>query len=971
MKYFSDNYKKISYPIIPMTDPGLRRSQVGAIHAISSFFTIKKEPSIVVMPTGSGKTAVMMMSPFVLNSSRVLVITPSRLVRNQIAEEFKSLSTLNDIGVLTEKIDSPKVKEVENKLNSDSQWENLREFDVVVVSPNSSSPGIEDIPYPPNDLFDLILVDEAHHSRARTWEDLLNSFPDDKTKKVLFTATPFRRDQRSLNGKLVYNYPISLAVEDEIFGEIEYLSVDDSGVVNEDVNIATASEQVFLEDRKNGFEHLLMVRTDSKKKAKELQKIYNENTELNLQLVHSGHSYTHIKSVIKKLKNQELDGVICVDMLGEGFDLPQLKIAAIHSPHKSLAITLQFIGRFARTKGNKIGKAKFLALPSTVKGTLDRLYVEGADWKKLITELSESKIEEEIVTREVIESFEEPTEIDPDFENFSLYSLKPLLHVKVFQLSDDIDLNCDLPTSFEVVFRKTSFDEAVDVFITKDSYKPKWSLSEHFIGYEYNLFIVYFDKASKLLFINSTNKNNIIYEAVAHSYSKSVAYPLSLDKVDKVLLNLEDFGFFNIGMRNNLLKSNAESYRIITGPSPHKSISRIDARSYHRGHIFGSAKENGNNVTIGYSSSSKVWSNTYQRIPQLLLWCKQLAIRIKSDEKVSTSSPLDFVSVGKSINKIPQSVIAAGWNERTYMKPPIVNINGEITGRDQLLDFGLRIDNEASGDTNIRLVISNNKVSCQLDFSFENDDFFTLIENEESSNFKIMSGRDEYTISEYLNIYPLTFYCPDFSSFTGYQFHQTNEIEYSPFDNENQIETIDWAAENVDVKQEKETTLEGKISIFEYFKNTLPKGEQKVIFIDDASGEIADFLTFGMVDDEILIQFYHCKKAHGVGTTVKDAYDVCGQVLQSLIWVNNNKLYDQLVRRQKNTLNSTFLKGEKTELQNIINKTKTHRTRYEIIIAQPGFHKSAIPDHIGNIIAVANDYIVRALCEPLKIIGSE
>ncbi|WP_235819678.1 hypothetical protein [Caldifermentibacillus hisashii] len=37
-------------------------------------------------------------------------------------------------------------------------------------------------------------------------------------------------------------------------------------------------------------------------------------------------------------------------MFGEGIDIPNLKIAAIHDKYKSLPITLQFIGRFARTK---------------------------------------------------------------------------------------------------------------------------------------------------------------------------------------------------------------------------------------------------------------------------------------------------------------------------------------------------------------------------------------------------------------------------------------------------------------------------------------------------------------------------------------------------------------------------------------------------------------------------------------------
>jgi superfamily II DNA or RNA helicase len=48
-------------------------------------------------------------------------------------------------------------------------------------------------------------------------------------------------------------------------------------------------------------------------------------------------------------------------MLGEGYDLPNLKIAALHDQHKSLAITLQFIGRFTRSSSNTpIGDAQQL-----------------------------------------------------------------------------------------------------------------------------------------------------------------------------------------------------------------------------------------------------------------------------------------------------------------------------------------------------------------------------------------------------------------------------------------------------------------------------------------------------------------------------------------------------------------------------------------------------------------------------------
>ncbi|MCW8102645.1 hypothetical protein OOZ58_39785 [Streptomyces tauricus] len=40
--------------------------------------------------------------------------------------------------------------------------------------------------------------------------------------------------------------------------------------------------------------------------------------------------------------------IICVDMLGEGFDEPALKIAAMHAARKTVSPMIQFIGRFTR-----------------------------------------------------------------------------------------------------------------------------------------------------------------------------------------------------------------------------------------------------------------------------------------------------------------------------------------------------------------------------------------------------------------------------------------------------------------------------------------------------------------------------------------------------------------------------------------------------------------------------------------------
>ena len=71
------------------------------------------------------------------------------------------------------------------------------------------------------------------------------------------------------------------------------------------------------------------------------------------------------------------------------------------------------------------------------------------------------------------------------------------------------------------------------------------------------------------------------------------------------------------------------------------------------------AQEGEKFVILGYSSSSKVWSNTSTTIPQLISWCRSLASRIQSDKEVTTHSGLDWVPVGETITKIPEGVIAA------------------------------------------------------------------------------------------------------------------------------------------------------------------------------------------------------------------------------------------------------------------------------------------------------------------------
>ena len=198
MAYFFDNYQNLRFTKASPENPGLRNAQIGAIHSIGQYFTLHDtEPALVVMPTGSGKTAVLTITPFLLQANRVLVISSSKLVRGQITEKIGTLSTLKHVRVFAEDQDTPRTKEVKSQLSTMDDWVELTNYDLVIGLPQSLSAGFENGIVPPEDLFDLVLVDEAHHRPADTWSAIVEKFG--QAKKVFFTATPFRRDKKEIS----------------------------------------------------------------------------------------------------------------------------------------------------------------------------------------------------------------------------------------------------------------------------------------------------------------------------------------------------------------------------------------------------------------------------------------------------------------------------------------------------------------------------------------------------------------------------------------------------------------------------------------------------------------------------------------------------------------------------------------------------------------------------------------------------
>lgn len=791
MTFFENNYKNLVLLSHNASEHnGYRNAQLGALYSIGAHFFYNNEPGIITMPTGSGKTAVIMSAPFLLKAKRVLIITPSRLVRSQIANDFAELSTLKKIGALRRVGGKIKVKEIEAVISSDDV-DKLKKYDVIVSSPNSIKASKSEEISVPSDFFDLVIADEAHHSASDLWKQILNHFSC--AMQLLVTATPYRRDNKEIKGKFLYSYTMTQAYKDGIFGEIEFLPVDVAE--NEDISIAKETEKQFIIDKENGLFHRVMVRTASKKRADELVKVYKDNTSLNLLKIDSGVAYSEIRSTINKLKNGEIDGVICVDMMGEGFDFPNLKIAAVHAPHKSLEVTLQFIGRFSRTSANNIGKAKFIAIPSEIEIEAEKIYDSDAIWSELIPHMNDHKLMHEISNREVINNIKS-IRSEGEYKAISPGIFKPFAHSKVYDVYGEVDYSFQL-TEFENAKVVNEFREAdtnTIIYLLKEDVRPKWLTDNQIMNTEYNLIIVYYDSKHKLLHINSSIKKEELYELLAEKFVKNGEYKkIPSSCLKRVYRNMKSIDFFNIGLKSGINSNKKEDYRIIAGPGVHKALTEEYGSTFFRGHsMAGGTDPELGKITMGYSAGSKVWSNAYLQIPDYITWCKYVSKQIRDKSAVKTGTEFDNVPDTEFITNLPKDffVVSIIWDMSVY--------EGNTT---QLLDLDsgecwefLDLKAHFVGQIDERefsfvLVASDNKIGIRSTISDKGMEFSLL--TEELERFRVVVQSSNYSLCDYLKYYQPTFYLPDFSAVCNNEYFTVSQKE--SIVNKEWFERIDWS----------------------------------------------------------------------------------------------------------------------------------------------------------------------------------
>src|SRR5439155_18919664 len=142
-------------------------------------------------------------APYAVGARRALVIAPGTRIRGQLGNDLRANSPTNfyeRCRILPAQAAFPETTIIASgRVNLDD----IRHCDIAVAN-------IQQIAGDENrwldelgqDFFDLILVDEAHHNTAASWQQVKQRFP--AARIVNFSATPTRADGQLMEGDIIY-----------------------------------------------------------------------------------------------------------------------------------------------------------------------------------------------------------------------------------------------------------------------------------------------------------------------------------------------------------------------------------------------------------------------------------------------------------------------------------------------------------------------------------------------------------------------------------------------------------------------------------------------------------------------------------------------------------------------------------------------------------------------------------------------
>ncbi len=971
---------------------GLRRPQLGALHAILGHFLSPSDVATVVLPTGTGKTETMLSAMVAGRCRKLLVTVPSSALRNQMYGKFKNLGVLKDpkFGIVGENALYPIVGVINTAFESaDELGAFIAQCNVVITTMQIIDSAPQDQQDEYVNAFTNVFVDEAHHIVAASWRKFADRFP--KNRLIQFTATPFRNDGQRLEGKIIFNYPLKQAQEDGYYRTINFLPIREYDDEKADRAIAVRAIKQLRSDLEAGHHHILMARCESKPRARAVYSIYQEICpDLNPVVIYSDHP--QYKENYEIILRREAKVIVCVNMLGEGFDLPELKIAAFHDIRKSLPVTLQFAGRFTRTSRDAdLGDASFVAnlADITVQQELDNLYEEDADWNVLLANANDIRVENQEEYKQLLEGFRNGVSsiipVSSIYPKLSAVVYKnytntwhPDEFLKGIRGFGDLDFTSyDINDAEKLVVAVYAKEQNIEGIHVKDVKTLAWSY-----------LVLFWDEDKNLLYINSSDNGSVFKDIANHVMGANGQEPVLIKGMDvfRTFHNLKRTKLRNVGLKVYLGKD--VRYRMHAGRDVERALSDAELQNSEKAFVVGDGFENGNKTSIGTSYKGRIWSlNGAGDILTFKNWCLEQGEKLTNDG-IDGNQILTQTLIPKTIHRLPNRTVpfAIDWDGMMWDQREnhfAFNLLG-VESRLFNTDLVLREVNPVQGDS-IFFSVTNGiqRVEFKLEL-FENrqnpDNVYAdyrvmkLTDGEATINY----GRKEINLADFFYDFAPTVFFTDGSSLCGTEYIELNTPP--AIYNKNRIDGWNWQGVDLSVESQGVAPNIKTNSIQYHVIQKLMAGDYDIIYDDDNAGEIADVITLKQADNRIHIGLYHLKFAQGgeVTNRIGNFYEVCGQAQKSANWKykESEELIDHMLRRETKREGdnecSRIQKGDKDTLVRLLKLAKKKiPVSYSIYIVQPGASKAGVSNEILTLLGVTDSYLKDKTGIDLQVITNE
>ncbi len=955
---------------------GLRPPQLGALHAIAAHWSIHGNPATVVMPTGTGKTEVMLAARAAFAKGPMLVVVPWDLLREQTARKFKVFGLLRKLGVLSGTAPNPVVGVISRRPETVADLAILNDCNVVITTPHSICMGsAEPLAREIASRCGTLVIDEAHHlasAKLTAFREAFASVP-----VLQFTATPYRRDKKLVDGQVIFTYPMRLAQRDGYFKKITFEPVYEIETSRADHAIAAKAVEVLRRDLAAGRTHVLMARCEDIKRAEAVFPLYQALAgDLNPMLVHSELDDTDDR--IGQLRGGQCRIAVCVDMLGEGFDLPELKIAAVHDMHRSLAVLLQFTGRFTRKAGERVGDATVVGniADTGVSEALEKLYSEDADWNDILSEMSSDAARDHAELVEFLRASRSLHDDSADTPPISKHLLRPPMSTITYRAS---------------TFRPERFHEGLSAsvsvhgvwlhqpsstlyFVTCAEPRLRWTRSKEVTDRQWNLFVLHYDETRGLLFVSSTDHDSLFADMAEAVGGDGTL--IAGDAIFRSLGNIKRLVFQNIGVKKHGRRN--LSFASYTGADVATALGLAERAGSIKNNLSGTGWENGERVAIGCSYKGRVWSREVGSIPALVRWCKAVGGKL-IDPGIDTRQILANVLIAEEVTELPgKEVLGIEWPVEILRQSEerlLLGLSPETETGSPLYLFELNFDgvDRAASRVLFSLLNSDGALAARFTLRVGGEGGFA-VEQTEGGTVYIDAGKKSGTLAAYLTEYPPLVRFIDLCELDGNMLIKPQSPQNLALD-ESQFET--WTWDNVDIGTESmwKAGVYRPRSIQEHVAKQYVDAGFDVVFDDDAGGEAADLICLKEEPDHVRLAMIHCKFAGGddAGRRIKDVVEVSSQAVRSAKWKwRYRDLLRHMTGREERLRTATrptrFLAGQPQSLSHFAKLERFKEIRAEIAIAQPGISHARRTDDQNMILAAAVTYLKETIGADLRII---